>query len=212
MEDSPILVAGLGNPGPEYARNRHNIGFMAIDAIALKQDCGAFTSKFHGQLAQTRIGARRVLLLKPMTYVNNSGRSVAAAARFFHIPLDRVFVIHDELDLAAGKVRLKRGGGSAGHNGVKSIDAHLGADYWRLRIGIGHPGDRRRVVGHVLDDFSTEDTVWLDPLLAALAEHLPLLIGGEVQSFMNKITLALQPAKPKPDRADSEAPDGPRGL
>jgi PTH1 family peptidyl-tRNA hydrolase len=195
-----VLVAGLGNPGPKYAGNRHNIGFMAVDAIIRRHGFGAFRARFHGEIAAGRLAGRDVVALKPATFMNESGRSVAEAARFYKIPLADVFVFHDELDLAAGKVRVKRGGGAAGHNGLRSIDAHLGTDYWRVRLGIGRPGDKRRVLGHVLDDFDAADRQWLDPVLAAVAEQAPLLVAGDAAAFASKVALALNPPRPKPER------------
>jgi PTH1 family peptidyl-tRNA hydrolase len=193
-----VLLAGLGNPGPKYAQNRHNIGFMALDAIIRRHGFGACRARFHGEIAAGRIAGREALALKPLTYMNECGRSVSAAARFYKIaPID-VFVFHDELDLPVGKVRVKRGGGAAGHNGLRSIDALFGNDYWRVRLGIGHPGDKRRVLGHVLDDFDEADRRWLDPLLAAIAEHAPLLVAGDAAAFASKVALALNPPRPKP--------------
>jgi peptidyl-tRNA hydrolase, PTH1 family len=193
-----VLLAGLGNPGPKYAGNRHNIGFMAVDAIVRRYGFADFRARFHGEIAAGRIGGREALALKPGTFMNESGRSVAAAARFYKIAPDDLFVFHDELDLAAGKVRVKRGGGSAGHNGLRSIDAHLGSDYWRVRLGIGHPGDKRRVLGHVLDDFDEADRQWLDPVLRAVAEHTPLLVAGDAAAFASNVALALAPPRPRP--------------
>ena len=150
MSGERVLLVGLGNPGAEYAGHRHNVGFMALDAIARRERLAWRRSRFHGETAAGRLGEREALLLKPATYMNESGRSVAAAARFYKIPAEDVFVFHDELDLASGKIRVKQGGGAAGHNGLRSIDALFGNAYWRVRLGIGHPGDKRRVLGHVL--------------------------------------------------------------
>lgn len=186
------LIAGLGNPGPRYAANRHNIGFMAVDAIVDRHHLSQPRRRFEGELCEGTVDGAEVLALKPMTFMNLSGRSVAAVARFYKIAPDAVFVFHDELDLAAGKVRVKRGGGNAGHNGLRSIDAHLGADYWRVRLGIGHPGEKHRVLGHVLADFATADEVWLGPLLAAIAGNVGALVGGDPAGFMNKVALAMQ--------------------
>jgi PTH1 family peptidyl-tRNA hydrolase len=191
-----VLLAGLGNPGPKYAGNRHNIGYMAIDAIFRRHGFGAFRTRFHGEIAAGRLAGREALALKPATFMNESGRSVAEAARFYKVPLADIFVFHDELDLAAGKVRVKRGGGAAGHNGVRSIDAHLGPDYWRVRLGIGRPGNKRRVLGHVLDDFDEADRRWLDTVLQAVAEQAPLLVAGDAAAFASKVALALGPPRP----------------
>ena len=164
-----LLVVGLGNPGPDYARNRHNIGFMAADLLVRRHGFGPWRARFQGETAEGLVGGRKVLLLTPAPYLNLSGQSVGAAARFLKIPVDDVLVLHDELDLPPGRVRVKRGGGAGGHNGLKSIDSHLGAAYRRLRLGIGHPGDKDRVAGYVLSDFAKADTQWLDPLLDAVA-------------------------------------------
>ena len=199
------LLAGLGNPGPGYAGNRHNIGFMAADAICERYGFAPPRSRFSGAIREGRIGGKDVLVLKPMTFMNDSGRSVAAAVRFYKLGLDRLIVFHDELDLAAGKVRVKRGGGAAGHNGVRSIDAHLGPDFWRVRFGIGHPGVKTRVLGHVLKDFAASDAEWLQPLLDRIGEHVPLLLAGDAQAFMSKV--APPPPRASP-RVSADGPDG----
>lgn len=183
-----ILICGLGNPGAEYAKNRHNVGFMAVDEIAADHGIGPFKSKFQGEFAEGRIGSHKVALLKPQTYMNNSGQSVAAAAKFYKIPPANIIVFFDELDLEPGKTRAKKGGGNAGHNGLKSIDAHLGTpEYWRIRIGIGHPGDKARVTGHVLGDFAKADGDWLEKLLPALSKHLPLMLEFDDNHYMTKV-------------------------
>ncbi|MFN0041784.1 MAG: aminoacyl-tRNA hydrolase [Alphaproteobacteria bacterium] len=187
------LFVGLGNPGPEHARNRHNIGFMALDTLARCHEFAPFRPKYRGLAVEGRLGRTRILALKPLTYMNDSGLSVAEAARFHKIAAESVYVFHDELDLAAGKMRVKLGGGNAGHNGLRSIDAHLGTEYWRVRLGIGHPGDKARVLGWVLRDFPKADAEWLDPFLAAIADHAPLLAEGREPDFMSKVALALQP-------------------
>lgn len=187
------LLAGLGNPGRAYAGNRHNIGFMALDAVVLRHGFAAYRRRFEGEAAEGELNGVSVLALKPMTFMNESGRSVAAAARFYRLDPGRVVVFHDELDLAAGKLKVKRGGGAAGHNGLRSLDQHLGPDYWRVRLGIGHPGDKGRVLGHVLNDFAAADAAWLEPLLAAVADHAPLLLTGDGGPFMSAVALALRP-------------------
>ena len=154
--------------------------------------------KFQGHTFEGELGGEKVLLLKPMTFMNNSGTSVAAAARFHKILPQDVIVFHDELDLAPGKLRVKRGGGAAGHNGLRSIDAHFGQDYWRVRLGIGHPGARDQVLGYVLNNFTAEETLWLDRLLPAVAEALPVLLAGLDSGFMSKVGVLLDPPKPKP--------------
>ena len=197
MSGERFLLVGLGNPGREYAGHRHNVGYRALDAIARREGLVWRPSRFHGETAAARVGDRDTLLLKPTTYMNDSGRSVAAAARFYKVPVEEVFVFHDELDLPAGRIRVKQGGGAAGHNGLRSIDALFGNAYWRVRLGIGHPGDRRRVLGHVLDDFDETDRQWLDPLLSAIAEHAGLLVQ-DPPAFASRVALALAPPKPKP--------------
>jgi peptidyl-tRNA hydrolase, PTH1 family len=188
------LVVGLGNPGSRYARNRHNIGFMAADAIARRHGFSGFRSRFKGELAEGSRGGERVLLLKPQTFMNASGESVGEAARFFKILLSDIIVIHDEIDLRPGKVRVKRGGGSAGHNGLRSIDAILGPDYWRVRIGVGHPGVKELVQPYVLQNFSGEElTGWVEPLLAAVAETAPLLLSDAPDAFMSEVARRFVP-------------------
>jgi len=183
-----LLLVGLGNPGGDYAGNRHNIGFMAVDEIVRRHSFAPFRSRFNGQLAEGRIGNHKVLALKPMTYMNESGRSVGGAAAFYKIPSEDIVVIHDELDLEGGRFRCKTGGGHAGHNGLRSIHAHVGEGYRRLRLGIGHPGDRAGVTSHVLNDFAKADKVWLEPLLAAIADHIGLVLDGNEPEFMNRVT------------------------
>jgi PTH1 family peptidyl-tRNA hydrolase len=207
MPSTRLLVVGLGNPGAAYAGNRHNIGFMAADAIVRRHGFGPFRAKFQGEIAEGTVAGRRVLVLKPMTYMNESGRAVAQAVRFYGIEPEDILVFHDELDLVAGKVRVKDGGGHAGHNGLRSLHAHVGPDYRRVRLGIGHPGDKGRVVGHVLKDFAKADAAWLDPLLDAIAEQFPLLVEGDGGQFMSKVALATTP--PKPKRAEPSDPKTP---
>ncbi len=195
-----LLLTGLGNPGAEYAKHRHNVGFMAIDAIAAKHGFSPFRKKFQSELADGVLSVDgksvKTLLLKPQTYMNDSGRAVSAAMSFYKIPLADVFVFHDELDLAPGKLRVKIGGGAAGHNGLRSITAHSGADFHRVRIGIGHPGDKARVTGHVLGDFSKGDNDWLAPMLDALAEAAPQLTNGGV-GYGQAVGEILKPQPPK---------------
>ena len=198
------LFVGLGNPGADYARSRHNIGFMAADAIASAHGFSPWRSKFHGQLAEGRLGSEKVLLLKPGTYRNLSGDAVQAALGFFKLAPGDVVVLHDELDLAAGKMRVKTGGGTAGHNGIRSIGAHIGPDFTRVRLGIGHPGDKRLVTGHVLGDFAKADADWLDDLLRGIAEGAPALAGGDIAGFLDAIGRRMAP--PKPPRPQRESP------
>lgn len=201
-----LLIAGLGNPGPQYARNRHNVGFMAADAIARRHSFSGFSKKFRGEIAEGTLAGEKALILKAMTFMNLSGDSVGEAMRFYKIAPADLLVIHDELDLAAGKLKLKIGGGNGGHNGLKSIDAHCGKDYKRLRIGIGHPGHKDRVNPHVLGDFAKSDQQWLQPLLDAIADHADFLARGDDGGFLNKIVLATAAPKPaKPAKADAPA-------
>lgn len=191
------LLVGLGNPGAKYARNRHNIGYLAIEAIAAAHGFALWRSKFRGQLAEGRLGAEKVLLLKPETYMNLSGDSVQAAMAYHKLTPADVIVLHDEIDLAPGRVRVKSGGGAAGHNGIRSIAGHIGPDFTRVRLGVGHPGDKRVVSGHVLGDFAKADADWLDPLLAAIARAAPDLAAGDLARFSGALGQAtLPPAKP----------------
>jgi peptidyl-tRNA hydrolase, PTH1 family len=188
------LVVGLGNPGARYARNRHNIGFMAADAIARRYRAAGFRNRFKGELAEVSTGGERMLLLKPQTFMNASGESVGEAARFFKLLLSDIIVIHDEIDLRPGKLRVKQGGGSAGHNGLRSIDALLGPDYWRVRIGVGHPGIKELVQPYVLQNFSGEElTGWVEPLLGAVTETIPLLLSGAPDAFMSEVARRFSP-------------------
>lgn len=191
-----ILIVGLGNPGAKYARNRHNIGFMALEAIASAHGFGPWRSKFQGEASEGRVGGKRVTLLKPMTYMNESGRSVGEAARFLKVTPGDVIVIHDELDLAPGKCRVKMGGGHAGHNGLRSIHAHIGADYGRVRLGIGHPGHKDRVSGYVLNDFPKSESDMLSNLLDGISDGAAKLIAGDDAGFQNAVALRAAPPKP----------------
>jgi PTH1 family peptidyl-tRNA hydrolase len=191
------LVVGLGNPGSRYARNRHNIGFLAADALARRYGFLAFRDRFKGEIADGAIGEARLLLLKPQTFMNDSGESVLAAMSFYKIPPGEIAVIHDDLDLKPGKVRVKRGGGNAGHNGLRSIDALIGPDYWRVRLGIGHPGVRELVQPYVLQNFFAEEvTEWVAPVIDAVAETFPLLIAGDPPAFMSEVARRFTPPAP----------------
>jgi PTH1 family peptidyl-tRNA hydrolase len=191
--ESPLLLAGLGNPGAEYARNRHNAGFMAVDTIHASYTFGPWRSRFHGVISEGALGGRKTYLLKPTTFMNESGRAVAAAMQFFRLPLAAVVVMHDEIALAAGKLKVKTGGGDAGNNGARSVTAAIGPDYRRVRIGIGHPGEKHRVSGHVLGNFTKADEDWLVPMLSAITEAAPFLAKDDDSGFMNKVTLILHP-------------------
>lgn len=185
-----LLWAGLGNPEPGMSRHRHNVGFMAVDRIASRHGFAPWRKRFRGEVAEGRVGAHRMLLLKPMTYMNLSGESVQQAAAFYKIPVEAITAFHDELDLPPGRVRVKRGGGAAGHNGLRSMDRMLGSpDYWRVRIGIGHPGAKERVTGHVLGDFSKSDQDWLERMLDAMSDAAPILADGQPELFMTKLAL-----------------------
>jgi len=192
------LIVGLGNPGARYERTRHNVGFVAADAIHRRHGFGPWRAKFQGLLAEGVLGAERVYLLKPQTFMNVSGDSVAEAARFYKIPLAEIAVIHDEIDLEPGKLRVKQGGGAAGHNGLRSIDAVLGEDYWRVRIGVGHPGVKELVEPYVLQNFSAEDQAWLPPLIDAIVDAFPVLIADGTAAFTTKVALILKPNRKEP--------------
>ena len=184
------LWVGLGNPEPGMARQRHNIGFMAVDAIARRHGFSPWRQRFRGLVAEGSVGGERILALKPGTYMNASGESVQPAAAFYKLLPEAVTAFHDELDLAPAKVRVKRGGGAAGHNGLRSMDRCLGTpEYWRVRLGIGHPGDKARVHGHVLGDFGKDDQKWVPGLLDAVADAAPLLAAGQMEAFMSKVAL-----------------------
>ncbi|HEX4261056.1 MAG TPA: aminoacyl-tRNA hydrolase [Acetobacteraceae bacterium] len=200
-----LLWVGLGNPEPAMLRQRHNVGFMAIDAIAARHGFSAWRQRFKGVIAEGIVGGERVLALKPLTYMNDSGEAVQPAAAFFKLPPEAITVWHDELDLSPGKVRVKRGGGAAGHNGLRSIDRRMGSqDYWRVRLGIGHPGQKERVLGHVLADFSRGDRDWLVEMLGAVADAAPLLAAGRAEDFMTRVALLA----PVPGEASSGEASG----
>ena len=195
MADTALLLAGLGNPGAQYALNRHNAGFILADAIHLEYGFGPWRAKFEGLVAEGALAGRKVHLLKPQTYMNDSGRSVSAALKFYKLPLSALVVAHDEIDLAAGKLKAKTGGGDAGQNGLRSITAALGPDYRRVRIGIGHPGHKDQVTGHVLQNFSRDDLAWFKPMLDAMVEAAPLLAKDDDSGFMTKVALLLPKEK-----------------
>ena len=192
-----LLVVGLGNPGSDYAKNRHNIGFMAVDAIQRVHNFSPFRSKFQGHLADGVVGVEKVLLLKPTTYMNNSGIAVQAVINFYKIPSDDILVFHDELDLDTTKIRIKRGGGHAGHNGLRSIHTCIGSNYGRVRFGIGHPGSKDRVTNYVLQNFKNVEMIWVAKLLNTVAEHFPRLVRGDDGGFMSKVATVMSPPKPK---------------
>ncbi len=188
-----LLWVGLGNPGTEHARQRHNIGFMAIDAIARRHGFSPWRKRFKGEIAEGNIAGVKVLALKPQTYMNASGEAVQPAAAFHKIPPGDIWAFHDELDLAPGKVRVKRGGGTAGHNGLRDMQRVLGTpDFWRVRLGIGHPGMKEKVTGHVLGNFAKADQPWVEALLDAVADAAPLLAQGKPEEFMTRVALLTQ--------------------
>jgi PTH1 family peptidyl-tRNA hydrolase len=188
-----LLLVGLGNPGPEYAGHRHNVGFMALERLAQVHRFGPWRRRFQGEVAEGRLDDDKCLLLKPLTYMNESGRAVGEAMRFFKLAPEDIAVFYDEIDLAPGKVRVKRGGGAAGHNGIRSMIAHVGPDFVRVRIGVGHPGHKDRVIGHVLHDFSGADRDWLGPVLDAMADAAPLLAEGADDKFQTRVAFLTQP-------------------
>lgn len=206
------LIVGLGNPGTEYAATRHNIGFMAVDAIARHSDTVRFVSKFQSQMAMGSWQGEKFILLCPQTYMNLSGRAVQAAMAFYKIPPENVIVLHDELDLPLGKLRIKKGGGANGHNGLKSIDEAVGANYWRIRLGIGHPGEASRVHSHVLSSFNLTEIPLVEKVNSTLAEHFPLFWQHSPERLATKVASILNPPpvkKPatKPAIADKAAGD-----
>lgn len=201
------MIVGLGNPGSKYAGHRHNIGFMAVDEIFRRHSFSPWRKKFKGEIADGEICGEKVLLIKPQTMMNLSGECVGEAMRFYKLSPSDITVIYDELDLLPGKARIKIGGSAGGHNGIKSIDAHCGKDYRRMRLGIGHPGSKERVTGHVLGDFAKADREWLDKLLETIADEACLLATGDDSGLMNKIALAMGDAAPKPEKK-SAAPKG----
>jgi len=215
------LFIGLGNPGAKYAGNRHNIGYMAVDRIAAEHGFGPWRARFQGLVAEGSLGGEKVVLLKPETFMNLSGQSVGEAQRFFKLPPEDLVVFHDELDLAPGKLRVKQGGGHAGHNGLRSIHAHIGETYGRVRLGIGHPGHKDAVAPYVLSDFAKADAGWLDDLLCGISDGAVLLAAGDGAGFLNAVALRTVPQRPAsterklagtatavpPIAADQPAPD-----
>ncbi|MFN3259729.1 MAG: aminoacyl-tRNA hydrolase [Pikeienuella sp.] len=197
------LLVGLGNPGARYARTRHNIGFMALDRIAEAHGFSPWRKKHQGEVAEGRLGDVRALLLKPQTFMNLSGQSVGEAARFLKIEPAEITVFHDEIDLAPGKCRVKHGGGHAGHNGLRSIHQHLGPDYARVRLGVGHPGRKEEVANYVLHDFAKAEEGWLDDVLRGCADGAPALAAGDDAGFMNAVALRAAPQRPKPPKAEA---------
>src|SRR3954468_14629207 len=198
------LFVGLGNPGAKYAHNRHNIGFMALDQIARRHGFAPWRRRFQGETAEGTLDDERVILLRPSTFMNDSGRAVQEAANFFKLAANEITVFQDELELPPAKVRVKVGGGIAGHNGLRSISSHIGNEYRRVRLGIGHPGIKELVHSYVLSDFAKSDRPWVDALRGAIADNVGLLAGGRDSTFQNKVHLALQ-GKGFIDKADHGA-------
>ena len=199
------LFVGLGNPGAKYAHNRHNIGFMAVEEIARRHGFAPWRRRFQGEASEGTLEHEKVVLLRPATFMNESGRAVQEAANFFKLDASEIVVFQDELELPPAKVRVKIGGGIAGHNGLRSISAHIGNDYRRVRLGIGHPGVKELVHGHVLSDFSRSDGPWVETLCAVMADNAGLLASGKDSTFQNKVHLAMQ-AKGFFDQDDNGAP------
>jgi PTH1 family peptidyl-tRNA hydrolase len=187
-----LLFVGLGNPGAKYAHNRHNVGFMIVDEIARRHGFAPWRRRFQGETAEGTLERERIILLKPMTYMNDSGQSVQEASNFFKLAPGEITVFHDEIELPPAKTRVKVGGGIAGHNGLRSISAHVGNDYRRVRIGVGHPGIKELVHGHVLNDFAKDERPWVETLVDAIAEYAGLLATGRDSTFQNKVHLAMQ--------------------
>ena len=203
-----LLLVGLGNPGPKHAGHRHNLGFMALDGIARRHGFGAWRSRFAGAAAEGEVEGVRILALKPMTMMNLSGRSVGEAVRFLKLDTGDVTVLYDELDLAPGRLRVRVGGGHGGHNGVRDIVARIGPDFRRVRLGIGHPGSRHLTGGYVLRDFTRAERTVADALVAAVADALPLLVRGDDNRFMTRVSQTLLPPRPKPPRKPPVEPSG----
>ena len=200
------LFVGLGNPGAQYARHRHNVGYVVLDRIAAAHGLGPWRKRFQGETAEGTLGGERVVLLKPTTYMNDSGRSVGEAARFLKIPVENIYVFHDEIDLAPAKLKVKAGGGNAGHNGLRSLTAHLGNEYNRVRIGVGHPGTKDAVAHYVLRDFAKVEYTWLDPLLDAMADAAPLLAKGDSARFLSQVALKTRDIEEAPEEREPPPP------
>ncbi len=203
------LLVGLGNPGEKYVRNRHNIGFMAVEEVVRRYSLGPSRARFQGISNEGEIGGEKVLALRPQTYMNESGQSVGAAMRFFKLTPANIIVFHDEIDLAFGKARVKMGGGAAGNNGIRSIAAHIGPDFLRVRMGVGHPGERGEVHHHVLSDFSAAERKALEPLLDEAAKQIGLLLSGDAEGYMNKLALIFKPPRnqgPRKPAVDKDEP------
>ena len=203
------LIVGLGNPGGKYAQNRHNVGFMAVDQFHQDHDFQPWRKRFSGEVSEGRIGRSKCLLLKPSTFMNESGRSVGEALRFFKLDLDDVIVLYDEIDLVPGKLKAKTGGGNAGHNGLRSLSSHIGNDYHRIRIGVGRPAQKSQVSNHVLRDFSKSDQQWLEPLLDAISRKMEHFLEQGSARFLNEVAEHLAPLErdtPKSKKPEAKKP------
>ncbi len=199
-----LLIAGLGNPGKRYARHRHNIGFMVADEIVRHHGFGPWRQRFQSEVSEGHLGGEKILVLKPQTYMNESGQALSEALRFYKLEPEDVIAMHDELDLAPAKVRVKRGGGAGGHNGLRSLDSHIGRSYRRIRLGIGHPGDRDLVHGYVLHDFAKSEEAWVEKLCDAVAKEFPRLVEGDDAGFMSRIAHIMNPPRKKGVKSDSK--------
>lgn len=202
-----LVLAGLGNPGAGYAGHRHNMGFMAVDAIASLHRFAPWRKKFQGDMAEGEIAGTRILLLKPMTYMNLSGQSVSAALGFYKVAPSGLIVFHDEIDILLGRVKVKTGGGHGGHNGIRDIMAHIGPDFRRVRLGVGHPGEKALVHNHVLQDFAKQERELAGKVIEAVAAETPRLVAGDEGGFMSRVAFLLAPPKPKKEKPP-EKPDG----
>ena len=200
-----LLLVGLGNPGPGYAGNRHNFGFMAVDEIARRHGFGPWRRRFQSDISEGLVGGVKILAQKPLSYMNRSGLPVAAAMRFYKLESSDVSVIHDEIDLKLGKVRVKLGGGHGGNNGLRDVIRHIGPDFRRVRLGIGHPGDKDMVEGYVLHDFAKAERAQVDTIVDAVAEAILALAEGDESGFMNKVALRVNPPKPKKPKPERTA-------
>ncbi|MDG2244506.1 MAG: aminoacyl-tRNA hydrolase [Rhodospirillaceae bacterium] len=199
------LLVGLGNPGSGHSNNRHNLGFMAAESIVQRHGLGSWRTKFQGQMTQGQLGGDNIVVLKPATYMNESGRAVSEAMSFYKLDLDDVIVFYDEIELAPGKIRVRKGGGHAGHNGIRSLVSHIGEAFWRVRMGVGHPGNKDRVSGYVLQDFGKADSTWVTTLVDATADATPLLIEGEDNRFMTDVAQAMRDVDTPPSPRDAKA-------
>ena len=204
-----LLLVGLGNPGPGYAKNRHNLGFMAVDEIVRRHGFGPYRRRFQSDISEGHVGGEKLLALKPLQYMNRSGLPIKSAAAFYKLEPEEIIVIYDEIDLAPGKVRVKKGGGHGGHNGIRDVARHMGPDFWRVRVGVGHPGDKDRVEGYVLQDFAKAEWPLIERVIDAVADELPLLVDGDDGAFMSKVAHRVNPPRPKAQdiepKADPEA-------